>query len=143
MNQSQIALKVSNYLLLQNEILYRWKRKDTIYAIYGKWQTDMKRIRYVVEYIMNVDIKTKSRKMEVVSAKRLFIFLVLYTMPNQKLTDLADYLGFITHATVLHHRDKMKDLIEISDYHYIRLIKLACLKLDLNFIQTTEKHEES
>ena len=143
MNQSQIAIKVGQYLLMKHEVLYRWKRKDTIYGIYGDWQYDMRKIQEVVEEIMGVSITETNRKLEVVCAKRMFIFLVFYTTKIKRLQTIADYLGFMSHATIIHHRNKMKDLIEICDPYYLRLINLACSKLSLNFIQTTEKHEES
>jgi chromosomal replication initiation ATPase DnaA len=143
MNQSQIAIKVGQYLLMKHEVLYRWKRKDTVYGIYGDWQYDIRKIQEVVEEIMGVSIAENTRKMDVVCAKRLFIFLVFYTTKTKRLQTLADYMGFISHATIIHHRNKMKDLIEICDPYYLRLINLACFKLGLSFIQTTEKHEES
>jgi chromosomal replication initiation ATPase DnaA len=142
MNQSQIALKVSEYLQMQNEVLHRWKHNDNVYAIYGKWQTDIDYIKLVIESIMNVSLEAKTRKLEIVCARRLFIFFVCYTMKNKTLNGIGKEINLISHATVLHHRNKMMDLVEIGDHYYIGLLKLVCDKLGLTFVKTIEKHDE-
>lgn len=136
MNQSEIAIRVAQYLQTKDEVLYKWQDGKYTYGIYGPKQTDLVKLRQVVEELTGTDILKKCRQYATINARRAFSFIAIYTTTGFSLNKIKLEMGIDNHATVIHHRNKMKDLIAVGDVESINLISLICKRLDLMFTRT-------
>lgn len=143
MNQSEIAMKIAELILTQEELLYKWKHGNFRYGIYGMKQDSLEKIKAAVLNVTQVDIDQSCRKIEVVNARRVFAFLSYYTTADKTLVKIAALMGVKNHATAIHHKNKMKDLISINDYTSLKTLQEVCNKLGLKFIKTKELNHEN
>ena len=68
------------------------------------------------------ELHSKSRKMEIVGARRMFFFFARKHF-NKTYTSIANMFG-ANHATVMHHEKKMIGYLEFDKLEMLRYIKI-------------------
>jgi chromosomal replication initiation ATPase DnaA len=143
MNQSTIAMQVAQMILAKECLLHKWTSGNYTYGIYGLRVESIDQIKSAVFECTNIDMDEKTRRLEVINARRVFAFLSCYATGTNTLVNISRNMGTSNHATVLHHRNKMKDLISINDYTSIKTLNDVCNKLNLTFLKVREVvHED-
>lgn len=69
-------------------------------------------IKTAVEFVMNVDLETKSRTAHVIKAKAIFYYIA--RMTGKKNSDTSRVLGY-SHATAKHHFEKVRTWLRLND----------------------------
>lgn len=139
--QSQIAIRAAQILSLQSEVIYKWKWNNQVFGIFGKHQHSLDQIRDAVEMATKQNLFDRNRKLDIISARRLFVFFAMKTIKGMILRKIVEYTGF-HHATVLYHNAKIRSLIEINDFETMQHFKTICSILHLEFVKAQEVETE-
>lgn len=61
------------------------------------------------------DTKTKSREQQFISFKEMFCYIARTRVPKAQWSDIAEKIGYKTHATAIHHSNKMQGWLDHED----------------------------
>ena len=67
-------------------------------------------------------IRFKSRLSRIVSIRRVLAYY-LTVLQNYSLSDVAEMLGYAEHSSIIHHRDRFIELLEIEDKQSVDLLR--------------------
>ncbi len=103
-------------MLKQLEFCNSDERKITVEDIFD--------IVIKVTEISRENIVSKCRKREYVGARHLCLFFIRNYFPEISLKQIGEMFGNgMDHTTVIHAREKIKDLLEIGDYYFTQNVR--------------------
>ncbi len=109
----------------ESHISQRFNRNISIVALEGDYIMDVESICKIVCHVSGVsieDLKSNSRKLEVVAARHVAMSLA-YKYVRCSLTELGKYFGDKNHTTVIHARKSVQDKLAINDVAITQLYK--------------------
>ena len=128
---SKLMAEADDFAAAQKQLVYSWKSGKVKVELYGTYKS-VEQIRTACEAALGYELTDDSRERHVVIVRAVFCFIASITT-GEALKNIGSLCNF-DHATVIHHRNKIKQHIETGDVYTVKSIERVIDALGLQLI---------